>query len=129
MSETADLLLMLKGRDDADSEAVLQMAPRWLVDAFAPERTVEEDEAWLVQWQAAPDRWPSSGNLAGLLPAGFTGSLRATSFGASVTPVSMRAGIVSWFYLEHDDDPIPFEALRWLALLAELQVGNEVRLD
>jgi hypothetical protein len=127
--EVAELLLALRSHRDADSEIVLQAAPSWLVDAFTSERTMEEAEDWLAQWRAAPDK------LAFERDSGWTASNWLHWFSSdnefwSVGDVSVDDdGNRLTVYLEHDDDPIPFEALRWMALVGELQVGDESRID
>ncbi|MEV0564291.1 hypothetical protein [Dactylosporangium sp. NPDC050588] len=120
--EVAELLVVLKEHGGDDAERVLRAAPRWLAGAFAPERTVEEAEAWLVQWRAAADK------LAFERASGWTASSWGHWFSAenefwSVGDVRVDAGGLRVLVdLEHDDYPAPFEALRWLALTGGLQL-------
>ncbi|MGX7673827.1 hypothetical protein [Plantactinospora sp. DSM 117369] len=121
--ETANLLLMLKSHADSDWQIVLPGLPSWLTDAFAPELTDEEAEQWLARWRAAPDR------LAFERESGWMASewLHWFSSGNEF----WRIGDVAFdndcltVYLEHDDYPIPFEALRWLAIVAGLRISSE----
>ena len=123
--EVAELLVLLSSQRDADWRSVLRTAPRWLVDAFAPERTVEEAEAWLAQWRAAPDRsaferdsgWTASGWLHWF--SSDNDLWRVGDVAVEGSRLVVR--------LEHDDEPIPFEALRWLAFVGGLRVGDESR--
>ncbi|AGZ41447.1 hypothetical protein [Actinoplanes friuliensis] len=125
--ELADLLTGLRDHRDDDPETALLAAPDWLFDAFKPERTMEEAEAWLVQWRAAPDK------LAFERDSGWTASGWLHWFSADndlwrLGEISVdEAGSRLVVALEHDDDPIPFEALRWLALTAGLRLGDETR--
>ncbi|MEV4137293.1 hypothetical protein AB0J72_34600 [Dactylosporangium sp. NPDC049742] len=121
--EVAELLVALRDHGGEVERVLLRAAPGWLADAFAPERTVEEAEAWLVRWRAAPDR------LAFERASGWTASSWVHWFSPenefwSVGDVRVDAGghrvVVD---LEHDDDPVPFEALRWLAFTGGLRVG------
>lgn len=121
--EVADLLLALGSQREGHAPVL----PRWLVDAFAPERTTEESEAWLARWRAAPDK------LAFERDSGWTASNWLHWFSAEnewwrVGDVSVAAdGRRLVVCLEHDDEPIPFEALRWLAVVGGLRVGAESR--
>jgi hypothetical protein len=118
---------MLREHRYASPHIVLQMAPRWLVDAFSPEQTSEEAEAWLAQWRVAPDKLAferHSGWTASNWLHWFSSDNDLWSVGDVSTDVGRSRPVVC---LEHDDDPIPFEALRWLAHVGRLQVGEESR--
>lgn len=123
LREVAALLVTLRDTGAAPPPAL----PRWLAGAFAPERTSAEAEAWLARWRAAPDPvafqrasgWTAENWLHWFSPDnGFwsVGDVRTADGG-------LRLEVD----LDHDDDPLPMEALRWLALTAGLRPGAQTR--
>ncbi|MER7421071.1 hypothetical protein ABT346_30595 [Micromonospora peucetia] len=125
--ETADLLLWLKDHGDATPQDLVRVAPGWLIHAFVPERTAEENEAWLVQWQASSDPlaferesgWTASNWIHWFSPDNEFWSVEEVRIDGGGSRLTVQ--------LEHDNDPIPFEAVRWLALVAGLHVGDAFR--
>ena len=127
--ELGELFVALRDQGDGDYRRGLALVPRWLSDAFAPERTMEEAEAWLARWRAAPDKlaferesgwtasnwfhWFSSENEFWQL-----GDIRVDEDGHHVV-----------ICLDHGDDPIPVEALKWLAIVGRLRVETIVRVE
>ncbi|GAA3342290.1 hypothetical protein GCM10020358_36720 [Amorphoplanes nipponensis] len=125
--EVAELLTALRDQRDADPEDVLYTAPPWLLDAFAPERTTEQAEAWLAQWRAAPDKVAferDSGWSVSNWVHWFSADNEDWRLGDVVVDEDDRRLVV---HLEHDDDPIAYEALRWLAIKGGLAIAGEAR--
>lgn len=127
--ETADLLLMLKNRLDDDWQLVAGDLPRWLADAFAPERTDEESDQWRARWLASDDP------VAFMNESGWTASGWLYWFSAENefwiledAQLDDEAGRLT-VLIEHDDSPFPTEALRWLAWVAGLEAGDEKRIS
>ncbi len=129
LREVADLLLWLKVHVDATPQDMVKAAPGWLIHAFAPERTAEENEVWLVQWQASPDPlkferesgWTASSWMCWFSPDNeFWRVDKAFFIDENESSLTIK--------LEHDDDPIPLEAFRWLAVTAGFRVGDVFRI-
>ncbi|MFD1366097.1 hypothetical protein [Actinoplanes sichuanensis] len=128
-AQVAELLLLLKSRWNDDWQEVGQDLPAWLTSSLSPVRTREEAEEWLAKWRAAPDPDAFERETGWTVKSWlhwFSFKNDLWSIGdAHVSDDGLRLTIV----LDHDDSPFPYEALRWLAWVAGLKVGREVRVS
>ena len=127
--ELGEFFLALQAEGGVDHRLAVALAPRWLRDAFAPERSSDEGEAWLAQWRTAADKL-SFERESGWTAANWFHWFSPNNEFWKLGGVRIDEGghrLVA--YLDHVDDPIPVEVLRWLAIVGNLQVGSMVRVQ
>ncbi|GLI00452.1 hypothetical protein [Phytohabitans aurantiacus] len=129
LRELEGFFASLRDRDDKRMGIVSTYIPRWLQVAFAPEKTDREVEIWLEQWRAVSDK------LAFERASGWTEMDWLHWFSSdnefwSLADVSLNEGECCLrLYLVHHDEPVPIEALRWMAIVGHLQVRAVSRLE
>lgn len=104
-------------------------APGWLASAFAPERSAAEAQEWLARWRAAADKlaferasgWTAANWFHWFSPGNEFWSLADVAFDEDTRRLTL--------YLDHEDEPIPMEVLKWLAVEGNLEIRGVVRLQ
>jgi hypothetical protein len=127
--ELESFLTRLRDRDDERAGARSAITPQWLQDAFAPEKTEEETEIWLEQWRAASDKLAFE-RASGWTEADWFHWFSGDNQFWSLTDLSLdESKFCLRIYLDHHDEPIPIEVLKWMAIVGHLQVHAASRLE